>query len=125
MLFPLAPLQWGLPGAGWPPSRWQTWQKHWGQPQHLQNWTQEKNQDESFLKEATSSWERGASRKGAELSLVMGVRKSRAGFKQFSTEENNECLILSPAKFPGVFILNLQPEQCRISGVFFIFCQVI
>lgn len=98
VLFPLSPLQWGLLGSGGLWAKGRFGKNTWGQQQHCHNWTQEKKkQGESFLKEATSSWERAASRKGAELSLVMGVRKSRAGFKQFSTEENNECLILSPA----------------------------
>lgn len=94
---PLTPSA-GAAWVWWPLSWGQIWQKHLGTATALSQLDPgEKKQGESFLKEATSSWERAASRKGAELSLVMGVRKSRAGFKQFSTEENNECLILSPA----------------------------
>lgn len=54
--------------------------------------------------------------------LGNGVRKAGLGLNSFP-----QMRIMSdypfPGKFLGVSIWNLQPEQCRISGVSFMFCQ--
>lgn len=87
-------LCWGLLEAEYLSGWWQPLAKALGQRWNPPKWTQEKSQGKSPLEEETLSWktvegEAWLLRKVMSSAWEWG-EKSRAGFKQLSTNENNE-----------------------------------